>query len=445
MRVDCPIKANTLREIINYFKKLCYYFTKMAKFTLVWSLPIYGEGYNLLHLQIQVSEAGIPVIALVTANLRGRGSANLLHIDDYQRVFRLSIDDWREFLRYTHKLNAKLYSFTILGPLKHKVIASTLFSLLEEFPISMSDLNYRKLEIVTKSGTLYVAITDTLRAAEYGHEMRESGMMTLAQWYDTIAMWKLVDEKLKWHFPANLGIVRIFIYFLFIYLKLHNFDLACKIIKNINKNLLDTEEAGMYTTIIREDKLKSVENHEFDYGKRVWYRYVIENRENESAVNLEMIRINGYSYISLSIPRDRGINFYLTPSLLLMENNLNAEVNDCLLKSENWFRGEYGSEGECRYERIIKNQPTDAIANSNYYALRVRVVFARRDFYNENIRAKVKLAILLRKTADDEFKPSCQLIRFSQVQFGGVLCEIQNLIDRVRIKELEQSNSITYF
>ncbi|KAF0147360.1 MAG: hypothetical protein FD188_3538, partial [Ignavibacteria bacterium] len=79
----------------------------MAKFNLVWSLPIYGEGYNLLHLQIQVSEAGIPVIAIVTANLRGQDSCNLLHIDGYQTVFRLTIEDWRDFLRYTRKLNTK--------------------------------------------------------------------------------------------------------------------------------------------------------------------------------------------------------------------------------------------------------------------------------------------------------------------------------------------------
>ncbi|KAF0138132.1 MAG: hypothetical protein FD143_3716 [Ignavibacteria bacterium] len=98
----------------------------------------------------------------------------------------------------------------------------------------MTDNNYRKLEIVTKSGTLYVAITDTSRAAEYGHEMRESVMMTIAQWYDTIAMWKLVDEQLKWHFPTSLGIVTNFI-FMFNYLKSSYFALTCKIIKILIK------------------------------------------------------------------------------------------------------------------------------------------------------------------------------------------------------------------
>ena len=206
----------------------------MAKFSLVWSLPIYGEGYNLLHLQIQVSEAGVPVIAIVTANLREQRLGHCLHIDDYQTVFRLTIEDWRDFLRYTRKLNTELESFVNLGPIKRKVIASTVFSVLEELPMSMTDNNIRQLEIVTKSGALYVAITDTSRASEYGHEMRESVMMTIAQWYDTIAMWKLVDEQLKWHFPTSLGIVTNFI-FMFNYLKSSYFALTCKIIKILIK------------------------------------------------------------------------------------------------------------------------------------------------------------------------------------------------------------------
>ena len=204
----------------------------------------------------------------------------------------------------------------------------------------------------------------------------------------------------------------------------------------------------MKTTIPPEQILKDVEKHEFEVGKRIWYRQVMGNRDNRPPVHLEMVRINGNSYFTLIIPRSGDCRFYLTPSLLMLEQVINDEVNECVVKSKNSFRGQPGAEGDCCYEKLIQDSSYAKnglfLTQSRFYALRVRVVYARLGYNFEDTRAKVELAIMMRKTVDDEFKPSCQLIRFTQDQFLSVIFQIKSLIRRSWIKDLNQSKLFSY-
>ncbi|KAF0138130.1 MAG: hypothetical protein FD143_3714 [Ignavibacteria bacterium] len=119
-----------------------------------------------------------------------------------------------------------------------------------------------------------------------------------------------------------------------------------------------------------------------------------------------------------------------------------------MIQSHNRFHGQAGAEGDCCYEKLIQNSSYaingQYLSESRFYALRVRVVYARLGYSYEDTRAKVELAILMRKTANDEFRPSRQLIRFTQDQFLLVLMEIESLIHRSWIKDLNQSKLFSY-
>ena len=114
-----------------------------------------------------------------------------------------------------------------------------------------------------------------------------------------------------------------------------------------------------------------------------------------------------------------------------------------MIQSHNRFHGQAGAEGDCCYEKLIQNSSYaingQYLSESRFYALRVRVVYARLGYNFEDTRAKVELAILMRKIAKNEFRPSCQLIRFTQDQFLSVIFQIKSLIRRSWIKDLNQS------